>query len=73
MQEVDFSNADLTSAKFDQCDLQRAFFQNTILESADLRTAFNFSIDPENNRVKKAKFSTHGLPGLLDKYKLEIS
>jgi hypothetical protein len=42
------------------------------LEKADFRTAFNYSINPETNRIKKAKFSKEGLNGLLDKYDIEI-
>lgn len=72
LQEVDFSNCDLSSAVFDHCNLSRARFEQSILEKADLRTAFNFSIDPALNRMKKAKFSAAGLVGLLDKYDLEI-
>jgi len=73
MQEIDLTECDLTSAVFDNCDLTRATFHNTILEKADLRSAYDYSIDPENNRIKKAKFSVTGLPGLLDKYGIEIS
>jgi len=29
-------------------------------------------IDPEVNRIKKAKFSVSGVPGLLNKYDIEI-
>jgi uncharacterized protein YjbI with pentapeptide repeats len=72
LQEIDFSEADLTSALFDNCNLQHATFDSTILEKADLRTSFNFSIDPELNRIKKAKFSLSGITGLLDKYEIEI-
>jgi hypothetical protein len=42
------------------------------LEKADFRSAFNFSIDPEMNRMKKAKFSRTGVFGLLHKYNIEI-
>jgi len=72
LKEVDLTECDLTSAVFDHCDLAGATFENTILEKADLRTSFNYSIDPERNRVKKAKFSLQGLPGLLNKYDIEI-
>ena len=72
LKEVDLTECDLTSAVFDNCDLLRATFENTILEKADLRTSFNYSIDPERNRIKKAKFSLQGLPGLLNKYDIEI-
>jgi hypothetical protein len=44
-----------------------------VLEKADLRTSFNYLIDPEVNKMRKAKFSIDGLPGLLGKYELEIT
>lgn len=70
--ETDFTECDLSSAVFDNCDLTGAVFDNSILEKTDFRTARNFSIDPENNRIKKAKFSISTIPGLLDKYDIEI-
>lgn len=72
LHEVDFSESDLTNAVLKECDLTRATFDKTILEGADLRTAYHFSIDPANNRLKKARFSKEGLMGLLDKYHLII-
>jgi uncharacterized protein YjbI with pentapeptide repeats len=72
LQESDFSEADLTGAVFDDCNLTQAVFFHTILEKADFRTSYNYSIDPEINRIKKAKFSIWGIPGLLDKYDIEI-
>lgn len=70
--EVDFSDCDLSASIFDMCDLLNAKFENTILEKADFRTAYHYSIDPELNRIKKAKFSLEGIGGLLDKYDIEI-
>ena len=70
--EADFVECDLTSCVFDNCDLTRAAFENTIIEKADFRSSFNYSINPETNRVKKAKFSLSGIVGLLDKYDIEI-
>jgi hypothetical protein len=49
-----------------------ATFESTIIEKADFRTSFNYSIDPEKNRIKKARFSLAGIAGLLDKYDIEI-
>jgi len=72
LQEVDFTEANLTGCTLTDCDLQRAVFSNTNLEKADLRTAYNFSIDPERNRLKKAKFSIQNVSGLLEKYAIEI-
>ena len=73
LSEADFTECDATAALFEECDLTRATFDRTLLEMADFRTSFNFSIDPEINRLKKAKFSMTGLSGLLEKYGLEIS
>lgn len=72
MREVYFSNCDLSSALFQNCDLRGAVFDKTILEKADFRTAFNYSIAPDNNKIKKAKFSRDGVVGLLDRYNIEI-
>lgn len=72
LQEVDFAESDLSSSVFENCDLSLASFKNTILEKADFRTSFNYSIDPEINRIKNAKFSLLGISGLLDKYDIEI-
>ncbi len=70
--EVDFTNCDLSNAVFDNCDLSNAIFENTTLEKADFRTSFNYSLNPEINRIKKAKFSLTGIAGLLSKYDIEI-
>jgi len=70
--ETDFTESDLTDSVFSECDLTRAVFDSTIIEKADFRTSYNFSIDPERNRIKKAKFSLSGITGLLDKYDIEI-
>ncbi|HEX8333888.1 MAG TPA: pentapeptide repeat-containing protein [Segetibacter sp.] len=72
LHEVDFTEADLTGSVFETCDLLMAAFENTILEKADLRTAFNYSIDPTINKIKKAMFSKAGITGLLDKLDIKI-
>jgi fluoroquinolone resistance protein len=72
LRETDLTEADLSGALLDNCDLALAVFENTILEKADLRSAFNYSIDPEKNRLKKAKFSKEGISGLLDAYDIVI-
>lgn len=72
LQEVDFTETDLTLAVFDGSDLQRAIFDRSILEKADFRTAHNFSIDPERNTMRKAKFSREGVVGLLGKYDIVV-
>ena len=72
LNEVDFTESDLSNASFDNCNLLLATFVNAVLEKADLRTAFNYSIDPEINKIKKARFSTNGIAGLLNKYDIVI-
>jgi uncharacterized protein YjbI with pentapeptide repeats len=72
LQEVEFGEADLTGAKFEHCNLSRAVFDQSILEKADLRTAQNFIINPDTNRIYQAIFSLQGLPGLLSNYSIQI-
>jgi uncharacterized protein YjbI with pentapeptide repeats len=72
LKESDFSECDLTGSIFENCDLAGALFENTILEKADFRSSFNYSIDPELNRIRKAKFSISEISGLLNKYDIEI-
>lgn len=72
MIEVDLTEADLTGAAFDHCDLHKTIFDNSILEKADLRTSFNYSIDPQGNSIRKAKFSMPAVAGLLYKYDIII-
>jgi uncharacterized protein YjbI with pentapeptide repeats len=73
MSQVDFTKTNITGAIFDQCYLENAIFSETILEKSDFRTAYNFSIDPQENRLQRAKFSKDNLAGLLTKYKIDIS
>ena len=72
LHEVDFTDCDLTGAVFTNCNFLNAKFENTILEKADLRTAYHYSINPELNKIKKAKFSLQGITGLLEKYNIII-
>lgn len=72
LREADFTEADCSGAFFDHCDLDKSVFAATNLEAANLVTAFHYLIDPESNRLKKARFSLGGLPGLLAKYQIEI-
>ena len=69
---VDFTEADLSGACFDGCELNEAVFLQTNLEKADFRNAIGYEIDPEQNRIKSAKFSLQGVPGLLLKYGINI-
>jgi uncharacterized protein YjbI with pentapeptide repeats len=65
-------NTDLTGVIFDNCNLHKAVFIDTIANKADFTTSYNFSIDPERNKLKRAIFSEVGLKGLLHKYDLIV-
>ncbi|MBT8302660.1 MAG: pentapeptide repeat-containing protein, partial [Maribacter sp.] len=69
---VDYTAANLTEAFFNTCNLEKTVFENSNLEKADFTTSFNFTIDPERNRLKKAKFSKENVDGLLSKYDILI-
>jgi uncharacterized protein YjbI with pentapeptide repeats len=73
LHETDLTEADLAGTVFHNCDLAGAVFDRTLLEKADLRTAYNYAIDPENNRIKKARFSLPAVTGLLHKYQIDIT
>ncbi len=70
--EVDFAECDVSNSVFNNCDFSGAVFDRTNLEKADLRTSVNYSIDPSQNRLKKAKFSLSQIYGLLYKFDIEI-
>ena len=72
LKAVDFTEADLTEIKFIDCNLVDALFDRSVLEKSDFTSALNYRIDPNNNQIKKAKFSLEGLPGLLSAYQIEI-
>lgn len=72
LKEVEFIGCDLTQSLFDNCNLQGAIFNDTQLKEVNFLTAYNYSIDPEFNPMKKARFSTQGITGLLDKYDIKI-
>jgi fluoroquinolone resistance protein len=72
MIEVDFGNADLTSSTFKNCNLNKAIFENTNLSKSDFRSAINYAIDPEQNKITQAKFSLPEVVGLLSNYNIII-
>lgn len=55
--EADFAETNFSEAKLCGTDLTAARFANTNLTKADLRQAKNYSIRPDSNKIKKAKFS----------------
>lgn len=67
-----FAETDLQGASFENSNLLDAIFENTNLEKANFIGAVNYKIDPEENRIRGAKFSRDGLAGLLRKYDIEV-
>ena len=72
MKEVTFTGSNLTQSSFENCNLDSAIFNDTLLAGVDFTSAYNYKIDPEFNSMKKAKFSMQGIPGLLEKYDIKI-
>ena len=69
---ADFMETDLTEVLFDGCDLYRTVFMKSILLKADFSSSFNYTIDPEINKIKQAIFSREGVKGLLQKYEIQF-
>lgn len=69
---VDFMAADLAEVIFDDCDLYRSEFDRAIAIKANFSTSYNYTIDPEKTRIKKAVFSINGLKGLLYKHDIIV-
>lgn len=69
---ADFMAADITAVLFDNCNLHKSVFIDTIANKADFSNSYNFTIDPEKNKLKKAIFSTENLKGLLYRHDLVI-
>ena len=68
--ETDFTESNLSHSAFTNSNLTDAVFERTNLEYSDLSSAINFSIDPNQNQLRKARFSRDSLSGLL--YQLNI-
>lgn len=73
MHEVDFTEAVMTGMVVTNCDLLNAHFENTNLEKADFTSSTNYSINPEINKLKGARFSLPDVVGLLDKYGIKVN
>ena len=72
LKEVSFTGANLSSSLFDDTNLDDAVFNRTDLTGANLATAYNYTIDPELNILRKAVFSLNGIHGLLTRHHIKI-
>ncbi len=73
LREAQFLRCEMVGAVFNHCDLELARFEKNNLTQADFSSSYNLTVDPDENKVKKARFSLYNLPGLLTKYDLVIS
>lgn len=72
LHETDFSDSDFSEADFSGSDLAGSVFDNTKLDKADFRSAFNYVINPVTNRIRKARFSSTGLKGLVEAFDIRV-
>lgn len=70
--EVDFSECDLTAADFHSSDLAGAFFRHTKLDKCNFQQAYNFAIDPTQNSVTAARFSSPEVLNLLAAFRIKV-
>ena len=73
LKEAHFMNCELIGALFKHCNLELARFEGNNLMQADFSSSYNLELNPEDNKIKKARFSLQNLPGLLTKYDLVIN
>jgi fluoroquinolone resistance protein len=72
LKESDFTEVTAINAVFDGCDFLDGTFDQSNLQGADFTKAINYHINPLKNQIKKAKFSTSGLIGLVSDFGIEI-
>ena len=65
IKEADFSQSQLNDSSFSNSDLMRSNFVGSNLSGCDFRGAINYVIDIESCNLKKAKFSSPEVLGLL--------
>jgi uncharacterized protein YjbI with pentapeptide repeats len=72
LRENYFTNTCLNGADFSEADLSGTIFHNCDLCKADFSTATQYAIDPQTNKIKKARFSIPEVIGLLSGFDITI-
>lgn len=72
LQEAYLDRSDWVGSVFEDCDLARCSFSGANLERCDFTSAFGFVIRPEECKLKKARFTTFGLSGLVAHLGIEV-
>jgi len=70
--DCDFYEVNLSSADFTKCNLEGSLFELCDLSEADFRMATNYTISPNQNKLKKAKFSMPEVLSFLAPLEIEI-
>ena len=65
LHNVDFSDTDLSTADFSNTTFVDCVFRNTNLTKADFRSASGYYIDPTQNKIRGARFSSPEVLNLL--------
>lgn len=72
IQESHFTHTLLNGADFNDTDLSGTIFHNCDLCKSDFSSATKYTIDPQTNKIKKAKFSLPEAVGLLSGFDIII-
>jgi len=72
VRHCDFERCNMAKVSFLQSDLLNSKFSSTNLTQADFTLATNYSVDPETNKIKKAKFNQPEVLALLDGFDIII-
>ena len=72
LKEVDFSGANLSKGSFVDSDFNGSNFNRANLEGSDFRRAINYLINPNESKIKKAKFSAPEVMNLLKSFEIKI-
>ncbi len=70
--DVDFTECDLTGADLVGTDFAESRFSHTKLDRSDFRGAVNYYINPLENAINGARFSTPDVLSLLVPFKIRI-
>lgn len=70
--KTDFINANLSESDFSGSDLDGSKFHHTILEKASFIGASRYYINPADNKLKQAKFSSPEVFSLLAPFEIKV-